>query len=239
MSERRRRISLDRQLRSFMPLLAVWAVAGTVLAVIGMQSQVPIRTLMLDPSALGDLPWYTGLVSNIGVLAWTVAAAGALGGAWVAAQTERPSAARFLGAGGVVATVLLADDLLLLHSKLLPRLLGVPKAMAMLLVVFPALVWLAVFAGEIVRTRWVILLAALGAFFVSMAADQVLHPTGSDALLLEDGAKFLGVLAWSLYFVATTHDIVRSTITAASRPRSPAPVPGHERTLQAVLDRRG
>ena len=78
------------------------------------------------------------------------------------------------------------------------------------------------------------------AFFVSVAADQVLHPTGSSALLFEDGAKFLGVLGWSLYFVLTTHDIVRSTIRAATR----QPVRAEETvriesdaTLESVLRR--
>lgn len=215
MSDRRRRISIDRQLRLFTPLIAVWAVAGAILLVVGLQSQVPTRTLFLDPAALGNLPWYTGMVSNIGILAWTVAAASALGGAWVAGQTDRPSAARFLGAGGVVATILLLDDLFLFHSGFLPNVLGIPKSFAMLLVISPAVTWLAVFAGEVIRTRWFILAAALAAFFVSVAADQVLHPTGSAALMFEDGAKFLGVIAWSLYFVLTTHDIVRSTIQAA------------------------
>jgi hypothetical protein len=246
MSDRRRRISFDRQLRMISPLVMIWAVAGSILLVAGLQTQVPIRVLLLDPSALGDLPWYSGILSNVGILAWTVAAASAGGGAWVASQTDRPSAARFLGTGAIVAGVLLLDDLLLLHSNLLPRTLGVPKAGAMLLIVLPAIGWLAVFAGEIMRTRWAILLGALSAFFVSVAADQVLHPSGSTALLFEDGAKFLGVLAWSLYFVLTTHDIVKSTIQAAKVRASVAAAgpttepsegsPERPATLQSVLD---
>ena len=217
MSDRRRRISFDRQLRMIMPLVVMWALAGLVLLVAGLQTTVPLRLLLLDTSALGGLPWYAGLLSNIGILAWTVSAASAGGGAWVAAQTDRPSAARFLGVGALVASVLLLDDLLLLHSSFMPRVLGIPKPLAMLLIISPALAWLALFAGEITRTRWTVLVGALSAFMVSVGADQVLHPTGSTALLFEDGAKFLGVLGWSLYFVLTTRDIVRSTITAAKK----------------------
>lgn len=215
MSDRRRRISLERQLRLVTPLIFVWALAGAALLAAGLQTRVPLRNLLLDPVALGDLPWYSGLLSNLGMLAWTIAAASAVGGAWVAQQTDRPSAARFLAAGGVVATVLLFDDLLLLHSNVLPKALGTSKTMAMLLVVMPAMVWLAVFLGEISRTRWAILVAAVASFGTSVAADQILHPRGSSALMFEDGAKFLGVLAWSLYFVLTTRDIAKSTIQAA------------------------
>jgi hypothetical protein len=81
---------------------------------------------------------------------------------------------------------------------------------------------------------------ALMAFFVSMGADQVLHPTGSTALLFEDGAKFLGVLGWRLYFVLTTRDIVRSTITAVTslQPGTVATVRAEQdATLESMLNR--
>jgi len=240
MSERRRRISFDRQLRMIMPLVVLWTIAGLVLLAAGLQTSVPLRLLLLDTSSLGDLPWYAGLLSNIGILAWTVSAASAGGGAWVAAQTDRPSAARFLGVGAIVATILLLDDLLLLHSSFMPRVLGIPKALAMLLIITPALGWLAMFAGEIGRTRWTVLVGALSAFFISVGADQLLHPTGSTALLFEDGAKFLGVLGWSLYFVLTTHDIVRSTITAAKSTQARADATlriERDTSLESVLRR--
>jgi len=215
MSERRRRISTERQINALVPLIGVWSIGGIALGIAGMQSRVPLSELLLDPNAVLGVPWYLGLLSNIGILAWTVAAAAAIGGAWVAKQTNRSSAARFLGVAGAVASILLLDDLLLLHSSVLPKLIGVPKSAATIIVVLPAVAWFAIFLGEILRTRWIILAAALSSFFVSIAADQILSPEGSTALLFEDGAKFLGILAWSLYFVLTTHDIVRSTIQEA------------------------
>lgn len=193
----------------------VWAVGGAAVAVAGLQTQIPRKELFLDSTAISNLPWYAGVLSNIGILAWAVAATSALGGGWVAFKTKRPSAGRFLTAGGIVAAVLLFDDLLRLHSSLIPKILGVPKSAAMLIVVAPAIAWFLAFIDEILRTRWLVLLAALGAFFGSVAADQVL-PSGDNALLIEDGAKLLGVLAWSLYFVLTTRDIANSTIRAAT-----------------------
>lgn len=214
MSERRSRFDLSRQLRQLTPLVLMWSLGFSVIAAAALQNRIPLTSLFLDPTALSDLPWYVGLLSNVGVLAWTVAAASALGGAWVAGQTDRPSASRFLGWGGVAAAMLLLDDLFLLHSSALPKLLGVGKPIALLAVVTPTLVWLVRFTNEILRTRWMILAAALGAFATSVGADQLLQP-GTSTLLIEDGSKLLGVLAWSLYFVLTTHDIARSTIRTA------------------------
>ena len=215
MSDRRRGTSFERQSRALVLLAALWAAGGAALVIANAQTRIPLRELLLDPTALRNVPWYSGIVSNLGILVWTVAAASALGGAWVARETNRPSASRFLGTGGIVTVILLLDDLLLLHSTVLPRLFDIQKPAATLLVVSPAVAWLLVFAGEVRRTRWVILVGALVSFAVSLAADFVLHPAASAELLLEDGAKFLGVLAWGLYFVLTTYDIVRSTIQTA------------------------
>ena len=216
MSDRRRYFDLRRQARLLTPLLGVWFVGLTLITIAALQTRIPMTSLFLDPAALSKLPWYVGLLSNLGVLAWTVAAASAIGGAWVAQQTNRPSAARFLGWGGLAATLLLLDDLFLLHSSAIPKTLGVSKVVGLAIVIAPTLIWLGRFAHEIVRTRWLILVSALSCFAFSVSADQALTP-GTTSLLLEDGAKLLGVLAWMAYFVITTHDIARSTINAAMR----------------------
>jgi hypothetical protein len=79
------------------------------------------------------------------------------------------------------------------------------------------LAWVFVFRAEILRTRFVVLLAAGGALAFSIAADALgLWSSPRVALLVEDGAKLLGVMAWATYFVVTTHDIARSLFVAAS-----------------------
>jgi hypothetical protein len=185
-----------------------------VLGVVAAQRSVPVEQLFLDAAYLSGQPWYTGVVSSLGVLGWTTATVAALGGGWVAGQTGRPSAARFLTGGAVVSAILLADDLFQLHADLL-GVIGLPKPVRQLLVVAPAAVWLVRYAGEIARTRWGIMAGALGAMAVSLAIDAV-APVGSRVgLFLEDGAKLLGVLAWAQYMVLTSVDITRSTIRAA------------------------
>src|SRR5690349_16679860 len=119
MAERRRSRALRDQIPSLTPLLAMWAVGAPLLGVVYAQQQVSLEQLFLDPAYLSGEPWYTGVLSDLGVLGWASATVTALWGGWVAAQTGRPSAARFLRAGAVVSTVLLADDLFQLHADAL------------------------------------------------------------------------------------------------------------------------
>ncbi|MGY9071561.1 MAG: hypothetical protein ACKVHU_01195 [Acidimicrobiales bacterium] len=116
--------------------------------------------MFLEPSYLASASWYAGLLSNLGILCWTVAAVTTAGGSWVAFHTNRTSAGRFLGFASFVATVFLADDLLRLHSGLLPQTIRISKTVAMAIVCLPALLWVKLFRDEIVRTRWLVLAAS-------------------------------------------------------------------------------
>jgi hypothetical protein len=100
--------------------------------------------------------------------------------------------------------------------------LGVGKPAALAVVMSPAAVWLVVWRDEVFRTRWLMLVGFCAGSAVSLGVDRFLHPTGATALLVEDGAKFLGVVAWAIYFAVTTIDITRSTINAAMANTHPA-----------------
>lgn len=214
--ERRRQRALRDQLPSVAPLLGGWLIAAVGLAAVAAQSAVPLETLFLDATFLTGEPWYTGVLSDLAVFGWTTATVSAVGGAWVASQTDRPSAARFLRGAALVSAVLLADDLFQLHADFL-RILGIPKIARQVLIVAPAVFWLARYLGEILRTRWVVLLGALSGFATSVVVDTLAPGDSRIALFIEDSAKLLGVLAWAQYLVLTSRDIARSTIREAKR----------------------
>ena len=213
MTDRRRAIALRRQVRQLSPLLVLWGLGAMLVAGAGLQRWVSASELFLDPSYVTGAPWYTGVLSNVGILAWTVAACASAAGSWVARQTARPQAAEFLGAAAVVTVVLLADDLLQLHGEVLLG-MGVPQVVGQALMVVPALWWLQRYRAEILRTRWLVLGAALCGLGVSYGVDSVWSLHGDREVLLEDGAKLLGLLAWAQYFVLTALDIARSTLRA-------------------------
>lgn len=171
--------------------------------------------LFLDPTHLTGAPWYTGAVSNLGILVWACGAAFAISGAWVARRIGRVSAFRFLSVGAFATVVLVLDDAFRFHAGPLRALLGGSKPVAQLAVVTPVVVWAVVFWADIKRTRLLILAASLAAFVGSVLVDLIVVEQRGDRLLLEDGLKFLGVIAWSQYFAVTSRDIAASAIAGA------------------------
>jgi len=180
-----------------------------LLIAITKQNAIPYEDLLLDPSQYQGRPWYTGLVSNLGVLAWTVAAAAATGGAWIANAARRHGATAMLRGGALLTTLLLLDDLFQLHI-IVPKTLGLPKVSFYGLYLVLSVWWLSSSWFELRRTRRLLLTAAVIALGCSVLFDQVAATGGG--LVAEDSAKFLGILAWALYFVTTTRDIARSVL---------------------------
>jgi hypothetical protein len=206
--ERRRGFSIQEQLRFVVPLVIVWAFGFACLAAVALSGDV--GELLLDPTWVGGAAWYAGVVSQFGAIAWTAAGVTAIFGGWVAKIAGRADASRFLFVGAFATLVLLADDLFGFHATLLPQ-VGIPKMIAVLMIVSPAGLWVLRFWGDILRTRYQVLVASVTANVISGVIDLAVGPGRYDfAVLFEDGAKFLGVLAWATYFGMTSRDIARS-----------------------------
>lgn len=229
--DRRSRRTWRSQRRVLLPLGVVWLFGVCVLAVAA-QAKNPQR-LFFDPSFSGpDAAWYVGVVSQLGMLCWAVAASSAAWSSWFAAHVGRRSAARFLGHGALATIVLLADDLFEIHV-VAHSALGVPKVLMQAAVVAPAALWLAGHVGDVMRTRWPLLVAAVGALAGSLLVEQITgNSFSASATLAEDGAKFLGVLAWAAYFTLTSVDIARSVLRETHAPR-------HTEALSVATDPRG
>lgn len=219
MAERRQAHHYRRQLRPFIPLVAVWTLGLIALAAALGQGVIRHETLLLDPVSTGGLPWYTGLISQLGAVVWCIAVCAAAFGSAVSHLEGRAGAFRFLLGAAGVGTVMLVDDLFLLHSNVLPRLLGTSKTMVLATYALLILLWLARSLSEISRTRVHLLVATGGALGLSVIADQL-----GLALWMEDGPKMLGILAWATYLTTTSWDITRSVVVAA-RAKTPQPVP--------------
>lgn len=192
----------------------MWLMGCALILGLLAQRQVPYDQLLLDPNSLNKVPWYTGLISNLGILGWTTATATGFFGSWVAQYGGRPAAASMLRWGAVLSTILLFDDLFQLHVAVKP--LGISKPMVYLGYLVVTGWWTAAQFREIRRTRAELLLASGAAFAASVVVDQIgssiplLGPQG--VLVLEDASKFLGVLAWAQYFTLTSSDIVKSIV---------------------------
>ncbi len=190
----------------------MWLGALTLLLALIVQNVIPYRELLLDPSYANGTPWYTGLVSNLGILAWTTATVAAASGAWVSWLGGRLGAAAMLRGGAVLSTLLLLDDLFQFHS-VIPNRLGLPKASFYAMYLGLTWWWIVSERVELRRTNNKILIAAGAAFAASIGIDQFGLGSRDVSLVLEDAAKFLGVLAWAMYFIITARDITRSIVT--------------------------
>ena len=212
--ERRRGFSLRRQARAVAPLAFLWLVGLAILVAAQAQTAAPLRELFLDPAFITGAPWYTGALSNLGIFVWTLGVAFAAAGAWVARRTGRLDAARFLTVGTIATLIMVLDDIFAIHSSVLNDVEWLPRVGAQFLVVAPTIFWVLRYLDDIRRTRFFILFAGLGCFVGSLAIDRTGILRGDTALLVEDGFKFLGILAWCQYFVLTARDIAASAISS-------------------------
>lgn len=214
--DRRQARTVGDKVRVVVPLVLAWGAGLAVMVAVATQSDDRAGELLMDPSFTLGSRWYTGLVSNLGILSWTVGAAAAFAGAWLCRLGGRDRAARFLLGGGAVGSLLLLDDLFMFHAVLLPSELNVPKFLGQAALGGSVLWWVFRHAREIRRTHVHLLAAAALGLAASFVVDALYSPApGQGWNVIEDGAKFLGILAWSTYFVVTTRDISRSVYVDA------------------------
>lgn len=216
--ERRAARSISQRASSLRRLAVVWILGLLLMVAVGLQNRVPVEDLLLDASVVGGGHWYSGFVTSLGVVIWTMAATSAFGAGYVSHVAGRPRATTMLGVGGLIISALLFDDLYLLHSNLIPKVTGLPKMATLAAEALAVLGWIAACRSEIARTRWELLAASALGFAGSVATDQAWTSGGTQSLMIEDGAKLLGTLALAAWSVSTAADLVRST--SAVRPPS-------------------
>lgn len=201
--------------------VAVWALAilpaVAVLAVMGVQTSVPVGHLTRDPLAVaretGVLSVANGILSNLGVLALGASAGAAASGAAIllASGHGRHRYAAFMLLGAAIGGLLALDDLFMIHES--ERFAAVGGERTVLAVHALAMAaYLALFRHEILaETHGGLLMLALGLFGTSVAIDAtgVDAPAESLYWLAEDGAKFLGIAAWTVFQIAATTDAAR------------------------------
>ncbi|MCW8087558.1 hypothetical protein OF850_18185 [Roseococcus sp. MDT2-1-1] len=163
--------------------------------------------LFRDPAASTGGPPYLGFFSNLGVLAWSVAATSSLLAALVLPPSRAQSA---LAAGGLLAAVLAFDDVFLLHESVLPF-FGVPEKLILAGYATAAIAYLWTYRDFHRRMDWPLLLAALGLLGSSVMLDVVAEEM--DWLVLEDGTKFAGISAWCAYHLLAARFWLRRAIT--------------------------
>jgi len=168
---------------------------------------VEVGTLTRDATQTQDVGAEVGALSTAGLLllAASVAACGlaalVLGGG---------RSARFLLWTAALLSVLLVDDMLTLHERVLPA-SGIPEVAVY--AVYAGLVagWLVGFRWEILGGEVAVLLLAGGCLALSLLLDALEIPP----VVLEDYCKFVGLAALTIYCFREARRRLRPATTLA------------------------
>jgi hypothetical protein len=208
-------------------VLAV-ALAGSRLA------GVDFGEVSRDIAVIHDAHPLTGALSMFGVLLWCAAACASLT-AGLAARDVATRVRLFLFGSAALSAWLMLDDGFMIHEMIAPVHLHVGEVWVIAGLGMACAAWLACFRRVIAATRFGMLVLAFALLGASLAADLVLgrwlavgEATG---FLLEDGAKWLGIVCWFTYHLRTAVAILRDEIPMEAAddrsPRDPAqPLPG-------------
>jgi len=169
---------------------------------------------MRDPAAITNRNPFFGVLSNIGVLLWCASATLCF---FSAALLRNKGISRkiltfFLGSG-LITSVLLLDDLFLLHEEIFPRYFHIPQKVIYAGYVAIILLYLARFIKTILETEFIFIFLALGFFGLSIVVDFLPRSLLPWHHLFEDGFKLFGIVSWFGYFARTCFQGIESTLS--------------------------
>lgn len=216
----------------FLPLLFLCAVIFA-----SAEADLSMAMFTRDPAAIADINPFAGVASNLGVMLWNAAAVICLfSGAITWRRMDERSFSPFMLCSGLLTTILLLDDFFLIHEYVFPKYFGVNEKVVTLGYGILTLGWMMVFRRFILKTEYLILLLALVFFALSIFIDVVqyrIEPVIGDwRILLEDGFKLLGIVAWLGYFLRCCIMTLRkqmgiTSVTLAELHSQPRQAPRH------------
>lgn len=193
------------QVRALLPTLIVTytAAVGLLIAIliVRLQTDIHFSYFTRDPSAIAGERAYIGLVSNLGILLWSAAAAMCFFGFTVLRRrnANERELSSYLLLSGLFTSLLLLDDLFLFHESI-GRSLGVSDSLVLVAYGIVGSLYLIRFAHVVLGTEFLPLLLALGFLGMSAIVDAIpANYTGQP--LLEEGPKLLGIVSWAVYFM--------------------------------------
>ena len=171
---------------------------------------------LVEPNTARYVVPFIGIISNLGILLWTVSASTCFFGFAIITYLKKSlqnEYSLFLVFFGFVSLFLLLDDLLLFHELIAPYLF-IPEVIVYAIYGMIVLFAIVRFRKVILQTEWIILCLALIFFFLSMAIDYflILGDRATLHSLFEDGFKLFGIASWVSYFVIVSFRIATSCL---------------------------
>lgn len=212
------RRGLLEQFRSLTTVMFVMYTPAIILfAIIHLQTKIPVTSLMRDPLAVTNAPFYFGAISNIGILFWCSAVAICFFSFRLLSDIRiNKEFQRFFLFSGGITSILLLDDLFLLHEQVFPSYLNISEKLVFLGYGMIMSLYLIRFRKTILKTEFILLILAFCFLGLSVIIDKLLIVStllGDERrILLEDGFKLLGIISWFTYFARTCVEQVKPAI---------------------------
>ena len=203
----------------------LYALAVLLLIILAAASHgldIPISRFVRDPMAIKTGHPLIGALSNICAILWSFAAAICWFTYLLLKKNHQPrSFIGFIFWGGVISSVLLVDDFFMLH-EMLEKYLKINEIIPLLSYGFLLVFYLIKYWRIILTTDYIYL--ALTFFFLAITflTDRLPYDLFSWLYMLEDGAKFLGIISWLGYQFSVCYKGLASTAAASAAP-NPSP----------------
>jgi len=177
----------------------------------------PPAKVATDPNAVADQPWWTGALSQLGLIGWGIVVGGFAGAAWLRRAGGVPSKEwRFLAFTALLFAAIAVDDALMLHESALSR--GEKGVQVGILAIWLIAggAWAVSYRRQLLARP--VLLAALGGLAASLLLDVTSMISDTTGAAVEDYMKYSGltllVLAAGIELGATARTVSRAPVAA-------------------------
>ncbi len=177
---------------------------------------IDIIYFLRDPLATLKAPFYTGFLSNIGIILWALTVGVCFFTCFVVESVKELKGLKFIFFSGIFSSILLADDLFLLHEVVLPRHFHISQEFLFTGYLLYLILLIAKFNKFIMKTEYIYFVLALFLFFNSLVVDflresvRLKGSLESLGMLVEDGSKIFGVLSWLIFYAKACKQLIVS-----------------------------
>lgn len=206
--------NLNQQIKIVLLTFILTIIPTTVIFILfKLRTNLSLDLLTRDPLIITNGRFYIGMISNIGILFWCACAAICLySSALLKKHNRSREISKILGFSGLFTSFLMLDDLFMLHENFYYY-TGINHLLILAYLVF-VVVFFVKNIKVIKKTEFVILLAAMGFFSLSIVYDA--FESNNLPIFVEDVFKFLGITTWFTYFLRLCWRELNSIIRLSS-----------------------
>lgn len=197
-------MNIQNQLKNAAPILVmVYAFTTAVLSIVillGIEHNIELDHFTQDPASIMNTPFYLGFFSYIGILFWCGSAMLCFySNQLLAGKKNNDRIRSFMLYSGLISTLLMFDDLFLMHEIVLPDYFMLPRGIVYVIYVNIVILYFVLFRSELAQSEYIVLLIATALIAISQFVDELPMPIPEDSFL-EDAVKLFGIVTWFTYY---------------------------------------